>query len=1151
MKHTDFVHLHVHTQYSLLDGTIRLDDLFKKAQEYKMPAVAITDHGNLFGAIDFYHHAYKYGIKPIIGCELYVAPASRFDKKSNGPGEVSRHLIVLAKNMQGYKNLIKLTTSGYLDGFYYRPRVDKDLLAKHHDGLIGLSACLHGEISDLLLREKKQQAKVIAEEYRTIFGDGNFYLEMMENGLDEQKKVNTLLLEMAKELNISLVATNDCHYLNKEDAQAHEILLCIQTGKTLKDEDRMKFGTDQLYFKSPDDMKSTFIYCKEAIENTVYIAEKCNLVFEFNRFFIPRFEINAGQTLDDHLKEMAVSGLEYILPRIIKEGGHHLRERYEARLKEELGIIKSMGFAGYFLIVSDFVHYAKNRGIPVGPGRGSAAGSLVAYAIGITNIDPIRYSLFFERFLNPDRISMPDIDIDFCTEGRDEIIKYVSEKYGSDKVAQIITFGKMQARAVVRDVGRAMNIPYGEVDRIAKMIPNVLNITLDKALEMESRLQKEVESNETISNLLSFSRALEGLNRHSSTHAAGVVISDIPLVERVPLCKSPKDEIVTQFSMNDLQTIGLTKFDFLGLKTLTVIKNALLFVKERHGIDINIDTIPLDDKKTYTLLMKGDTDGIFQLESAGMKDILIGLKPDRIEDLIALIALYRPGPMSMIPEFTARKQGKTKLVYEVPQLEEILKETYGVIVYQEQVMQIASTIGNYSMAEADTLRKVMSKKKGEEAKQERPKFLAGAAKNKISEAKAKKIWEQMEAFAKYGFNKSHSTAYAIISYQTAYIKAHYPAEFMAALLTSENDNRDKMIKHINSCKEMEIRVLPPDINDSFKDFSIAGNHVRFGLAAVKNVGLGAIDAIIVARENGGNFLSFNDFCNRVDFKKINKRMVESLVKCGAFDSLGHKRRQLMQCYEEIIDRSQKRSRSQSINQTTFFDDLGKSDNCSDIERVMLPDGPEWDQRELLSYEKEILGFYITGHPLLRYSDKISIIVNADSVSLFEKMDKDLVTICGIVSEIREITTKKKDVMAYVSIEDLKGSMTAILFADIYRNCSSLIHSDEPVVIRGTVDASEDNIRIIASEVEPLTTVLEHPFQSVHFKIDCEKLSPEAIKELNNLIKQYKGKNDAFIHLLDDQAETIIYLGKEMRVVISSHFKKEADGILGDGATHFL
>ncbi len=912
MNSADFVHLHVHTQYSLLDGTIRLDNLFKKAKEYQMPAVAMTDHGNIFGAIDFYQHAQKYGIKPIIGCELYVAPKSRFDKNTHTIGESSHHLLVLVKDMYGYKNLMKLVTSGYLEGFYYRPRVDKEILAKYSEGIIGMSACLHGEISNLLLKGNREAAKRVAEEYREIFGNGNFYLEIMENGLTEQRIANIGLIEISRELSIPLVATNDCHYINREDAEAHDVLVCIQTGKTVEDIDRMKFKTDEFYFRSPDNMKQIFKDVPEAIDNTIAIAEKCNFSFDFGNISLPNFRIDTNETLDEYLMRLAKRGLENLMPVLIKGNEDEgIRHKYESRLEEELEIIKSMGFAGYFLIVSDFVNYAKQKNIPVGPGRGSAAGSLVAYAIGITNIDPIRYGLFFERFLNPERISMPDIDIDFCQDGRDEIIRYVTEKYGSDRVAQIITFGKMQAKAVIRDVGRALNISYGEVDSIAKLVPNILNISLDMAIQSEPRLQEEEKKSEKVRKLLSLSRALEGLNRHSSTHAAGVVISDVPLVERVPLCKSPKDEIVTQFSMNDLQMVGLTKFDFLGLKTLTVIKNTLQFIKEGRGEEIDIDKIPLNDQKTYQLLMKGNTDGIFQLESSGMKDILVNMKPDCIEDIIALIALYRPGPMNMVPEFISRKQGRTKIVYEVPELKEILKETYGVIVYQEQVMQIAGAIGGYTMAEADILRKVMSKKKPSEMEKEKPKFLDGARHNNITEKKAKKIWEQMETFAEYGFNKSHSTAYAMISYQTAYLKANYPVEFMAALLTSEKDNRDKIIKYINSCKDMGINVLPPDINESQSDFSVAGEHIRFGLAAVKNVGIGAIDSIISVRENEGRFKSFNDFCNRVDLRKINKRMTESLIKCGAFDSLGYHRRQLIEYYEGIVDSAQRRHKDKS------------------------------------------------------------------------------------------------------------------------------------------------------------------------------------------------------------------------------------------------
>jgi len=748
MKYSDFVHLHVHTQYSLLDGAIRLDNLFSKAKEYKMSSIAMTDHGNMFGAIDFYQKAYKAGIKPIIGCELYLASGSRFDRSGG-----TRHLVVLAKNTRGYKNLMKLTSAGYLEGFYYKPRVDKELLALHSEGLICTSACLNGEIPHLLLNGNIDAAEKAAVEYREMFGEGNFYLEIMENGLDEQKQVNKQLIEMGTKLSIPMVATNDCHYLNRGDAEAHEVLLCIQTGTTMENEKRMRFKTDEFYLKSPDEMKKNFDYCPEAIANTVKIAEKCNLTLDLGHlFFLPNYETEKGLSQEEYLAQLAREGLERLMPTIVgKEGDspEDTRKIYEKRLELELAIINSMEFPGYFLIVADFINYAKKKNIPVGPGRGSAAGSLVAYALGITNIDPIRYGLFFERFLNPSRRSMPDIDTDFCMEGRDEIIRYVTEKYGSDQVSQIITFGKMQAKAVVRDVGRALNMPYGEVDTIAKMIPNTLGITLKQAIKDEPRLAAEQKKNEKIKRLLSLSQSLEGLNRHASTHAAGVVISDIPLVERVPLYKSPNnDDIVTQYSMNDLQSVGLTKFDFLGLRTLTVIRDALKFIREGRGeADFSIESIPLDDEDTYKLLTKGQTDGVFQLESAGMKDLLISIKPDCIEDIIALISLYRPGPMTMIPDFIARKQGSQKIVYEDPRLEDVLKETYGTIIYQEQVMQIAGAIGGYSMADADNLRRAMSKKKVSAMEKESPKFVAGAKKNKIPEATAKKIWKQMETFA--------------------------------------------------------------------------------------------------------------------------------------------------------------------------------------------------------------------------------------------------------------------------------------------------------------------------------------------------------------------------------------------------------------------
>jgi DNA polymerase-3 subunit alpha len=1154
MKHADFVHLHVHTQYSLLDGTIRLDDLLQKSKEYHMPAVAMTDHGNLYGTIDFYKHAYKYGIKPIIGCELYVAPKSRFDKTGYGVGESANHLIVLAKNMQGYKNLMKLSTTGFLDGFYYRPRIDKEILTQLHEGLIGMSACLHGEISSHLLRGNSEEAIRSARQYRDIFGDDNFFIELMENGLPEQTKANHGLIELSKKHGFPLVATNDCHYLNKEDAEAHEVLLCIQTGKTMEDTERMKFATDQFYFRSPEEMKHLFAYCPEAIDNTIRIAEKCNFTFSTGSFFLPHFEINPDETLDERLKREAKDGLSILLRNIIKGIDENLREQYEKRLQHELEIIRSMGFAGYFLIVSDFINYAKQQNIPVGPGRGSAAGSLVAYAIGITNIDPIRYNLFFERFLNPDRISMPDIDTDFCPEGRDEIIRYVTEKYGKDKVSQIITFGKMQARAVIRDVGRAMNVSYAEVDRIAKMIPNVLNIKLDEAIKREPRLREEEKNNPRIKKLLDLSRALEGLNRHSSTHAAGVVISDLPLVERIPLCKSPKDDIVTQFSMNDISEIGLTKFDFLGLKTLTVIKNALKFIRDGRGITIDIDNLLLDDRQTYELLMRGDTDGIFQLESSGMKDILVRMKPDCIEDVIALIALYRPGPMDNVPEFIARKQRKTKIVFEVPELEAILKETYGIIVYQEQVMQIAVAIGNYSMSEADTLRKVMSKKKTDEMEnKEKPKFLEGARKKKIPEAKAVKIWDQMETFGKYGFNKSHSTAYAIISYQTAYLKAHYPAEFMAALLTSENDNRDKIISHISSCREMGLNVLPPDINDSMSDFSVVGEQIRFGLAAVKNVGVGAIDSIISVREHGGPFPSIVDFCDRVDPRRVNKRVIESLIKCGAFDSTGSKRRQLITFYEEIMDKAQRRQRERASGQMNFLEQIDDHAGTQSPRSVdfALPDLPEWDQKELLFNEKDTIGFYITGHPLSRYSGLLDIIVTADTSILSEKADREMVILAGIVSNIRDVMTKRKDTMAYVTLEDLKGSASVIFFPDVYRSAYDLLHGEEPLLIRGTIDIGEENVKVIASEVTLLATATEKSHHAAYFTVDAKKSSVENIEILGRRLKQFPGKYDSFIRLVEERCETVIYLGEDMKVDISVSLKKEVDQILGIGASQFV
>ncbi|HRS82323.1 MAG TPA: DNA polymerase III subunit alpha [Smithellaceae bacterium] len=1152
MKQADFVHLHVHTQYSLLDGMIRLEDLFKKAKEYEMPAIAITDHGNLFGVIDFYRQACACGIKPIIGCELYVAPRSRLDKTPSA-GDSARHLIVWAKNLQGYKNLMKLTSAAHLEGFYYRPRVDKALLKEFSEGLIASSACLHGEIASHIVRGHMDEARRAARELLEIFGEDNFYLELMENGIPEQKIANRGLMELGRELSIPLIATNDCHYLNAEHAEAHDVLLCIQTGKTIEDKDRMSMSSNQFYVRSPQEMKELFAEVPEAITHTLVVADRCNLTFEFGKFYLPKFEVkNPEETLEDYLDRKATEGLEKLFPVILKHSNEDeatVREKYTRRLRSELEIIKKMGFAGYFLIVSDFIKHAKHTGVPVGPGRGSAAGSLVAYAIRITDIDPLRYGLFFERFLNPDRISMPDIDIDFCQERRGEIIKYVTEKYGKDKVSQICTFGKMMAKGVIRDVGRALNIPYGEVDRIAKLVPAFpLNIPLAEAFKTEPRFAEERKKNPKIDKMLSLSLVLEGLNRHSSVHAAGVVISDAPLVERVPLF-APKDDMVSQYSMKDIETVGLTKFDFLGLKTLTVIKNAADFIKASHDVEIDVNNLPLDDEETYRLLAKGETDGVFQLESAGMKDLLVNFKPDRIEDIITLIAAYRPGPMQMIPDFIARKHGKQQITYELPQLEPILKETYGIILYQEQVMQIANVIGGYSMSQADTLRKVMGKKQIAAMEREKPRFLEGARKQNINENKAKNIWDQMEKFAAYGFNKSHSAAYAMITYQTAYLKAHYPVAFMAALLTSEKDNRDKIIKHMSNCKEMGIDILPPDINESQKDFSISGGNIRFGLAAVKNVGEAAIESVMDIRKEG-KFTSFMDFLCRVDLRKVNRRVLESLIKCGAFDSLRYTRRQLMECLDSAMEEAQRKQKELLSNQASIFDQLSpaKAHGTGGDGSFSIPELPEWDRKELLSIEKDTVGFYISGHPLHGYAGKLSLVANTDSATLSTKRDKDNITIAGIVSSLTERLTRKKDVMCNVVLEDLQGSVSIIFWADVYRKYSELLHADEPVVIQGIVDVGDESNKIIALEVTPLAKALENPYKQVRFMVKTDQISPEGISALCETIRKYDGKYEGYIHLLNGKCETIVRLGDRTKLDICEKLKREADAILGEGST---
>lgn len=1159
MEHSDFVHLHLHTKYSLLDGAIRLKELFALAKKYKMPALAMTDHGNMFGAIEFYTKAYENGIKPIIGCEVYVAPGSRFKKESRGISDASYHLTLLAKDTKGYKNLLKLASAAYFEGFYYRPRVDKDLLKEHNEGLIALSGCLHGELSRLIEIGDKEKALKAAGAYKEMFDDNRFYLEMQDNKIRLQETVNEGLVEIGKKLDLPLVATNDCHYLKRENSRAHEVLLCIQTGKTLNDTDRMRFATDEFYFKSPEEMKSSFSAYPDALKNTIEISERCNLKLRFGQLHLPNFDVPQGETLDSYLEKISREGLEERLEPIKSRGGDvsSISERYFKRLEEELGIIKSMGFSGYFLIVSDFVNYARKRNIPVGPGRGSAAGSLVAYSLKITDIDPLPYDLLFERFLNPGRISMPDIDVDFCVDGRDEIIKYVANKYGKENVAQIITFGKMQAKGVVRDVGRALDMPYKDVDRIAKLIPNTPNISLENALKQEPRLRELEQKDEGVANLISLARSLEGLPRHASTHAAGIVISNQPLVEYLPLYKGQSGEVVTQFAMKEVEKIGLIKFDFLGLKTLTLIENTQKLIVKREGEEhhryqgLDLSQTSLDDELTYRLLEAGDTSGIFQLEGSGMRDLLIKLKPENFDDLIALLALYRPGPLGsgMVDDFIKRKHGLIPVKYEVPQLEEILKDTYGVIVYQEQVMKIASTLADFTLGDADLLRRAMGKKKPEEMAEQKEKFLLGAKKNKIRREKAEKIFDLMAMFAEYGFNKSHSTAYAMIAYQTAYLKAHYPIEFMAALLTSEKENTDKVIRYISECNDKGIVVLPPDINASFRNFTVSDGKVRFGLAGVKNVGTQAIESIISTREKDGNFDSIFDFCERVDSRKVNRRVIESLIKCGAFDYTGVYRSQLMLALDDAMGAAQTIQKDRANGQMNMFDVF--KGTCKVDSNLTFPDIEEWPENQLLTYEKEVLGFYITGHPLTRYKEDLKRYANADTMSVLQFDNKAEVRIGGVVTSIKELNTRKGGRMARVTLEDLKGFIEIVVFSETYKDISSLLKGDEPVLVTGTLTIEEEKPKIIAREIIPLSEVKERINVNVHFTVRTPSVTKKQLERLKDILLNHQGKSEAYLHLLiPNRSETIISLGDDLRLTPSDLLIKEVEELLGYPATTF-
>ena len=1123
MHHAEFVHLHFHTKYSLLDGANTIEAIVDAAEKYRMPALAITDHGNMFGAIEFYRAAVKKGIKPIIGCEAYIAPKSRLDKKdSYGIRNASFHLVLLASNNTGYKNLIKLVSAAHLEGFYYRPRIDKELLARYSEGLIALSSCLKGEIPYRLLEGKEDDAIRAAEEYIAIFGKENFYLEIQDNKIKDQEKVNKGLIAMAKKLGIQVVATGDCHYLKKEDARAHEILLCIQTGSNINDKNRLKFSTDEFYMKSPEEMQKAFADIPEAILNTREIAKRCNVNLEFGKFYLPEYDVPAGYTREGFLEELAVKGLE---ERRITH------PEYETRLREELRVINSMGYAGYFLIVWDFINFAKANAIPVGPGRGSAAGSLVAYCLKITDLNPLKYDLLFERFLNPERISMPDIDIDFCMDKRDRVIQYVTEKYGSDHVAQIITFGTMAARGVIRDVGRSLDIPYAEVDKVAKLVPEGPNIKLEDAINTEPKLKELINSDVKIKELMEYARSLEGLTRHASTHAAGIVISKDPLTEYVPLSRGTNDEVVTQFAMEDIEKIGLVKFDFLGLKTLTVIDHAVRLINSSTGPGdskkFNITSIPLDDPATYGLLSSGNTAGVFQLESMGMREILVKIKPEQFEDLIAILALYRPGPMGsgMIDDYIKRRRGVVPVKYETPELEDVLKETHGVIVYQEQVMKIANVLAGFSLGEADILRRAMGKKDPETMAKLKEKFVEGAKQRGTNAKKAEKIFDLIEYFAGYGFNKSHSATYALISYQTAYLKGHYPVEYMAAMLTCEMGKMDKITAAIRECKEMGLEILPPDVNESDRDFTVSGKSIRFGLVAIKNVGESAIESIIATRREGGRFNSIFDLCKRVDLRKVNKRTIESLIKSGAFDTMGARRAQLMDALDKAMSIGS--SYQKDKKQVSIFDALEAAGDDSSFE--LLPETPEWDEHILLKNEKETIGFYITGHPLARYESKIKKHTPITTKILDDLEDGKEVTICGIITEVRTTLTKKGDKMAYIRVEDLDGSVETIVFPELYRSSSELLAEDRLVIVIGAINKNDAGYKIRANNIKDLLTAPENLYTKMDIRIHSLGLTADDLRSLKGILNEHSGKCPVYLHLITNQKEYVVALDRNLRI----------------------
>ncbi len=1132
----NFVHLHVHTEYSLLDGASRIDKLIGRVKEMGMEAVAITDHGSMYGVVEFYKQAKKQGVKPIIGCEVYVAPRSRREKNAV-EGESYYHLILLAETDEGYRNLIELVSRANTEGFYYKPRIDRELLKEYRKGLICLSACIAGEVPALILKGNIEGAEALAKEYLEIFGPDHYYIELQDHGLPEQKEANRLLIQLAKKLGIGLVATNDLHYIDKSDGECHDVLLCIQMGKTVDDPARMKFPNNEFYLKSPGEMAQLFGAYPEALENSCEIANRCNVNLEFGHLHLPVFPVPEGLTADDYLTQLCREK--------VQERYGSSNEEIAGRLDYELEVIRKMGYSGYFLIVWDFINYARKNNIPVGPGRGSAAGSIVSYLLGITNIDPLQYGLLFERFLNPERVTMPDIDIDFCYEKRGKVIDYVSERYGADRVAQIITFGTMAAKAAIRDVGRALNIPYGEVDRIAKMVPNELGITLKRALEINNELKTAYDTEPAVRKLMDLAIAVEGLPRHASTHAAGLVISKEPLTHYVPLQNSAEGFLTTQYDKDRVEEIGLLKMDLLGLRTLTVIGDTVELVQQSRGIAIDIDHIPLADEKVGAMLSRGDTSGVFQLESSGMTALVKDLRPESFADLIPLVALYRPGPLGsgMVTDFIEGRHGKKKIEYLHPILEPILKDTFGVILYQEQVMQIASAMAGFSLGQADLLRRAMGKKKHDVLAAQRDTFMKGAAERGIDPKLAAEIFDLMAHFADYGFNKSHSAAYALVAYQTAYLKAHYPQEFMAALLSSVMGTNEKIGHYIEEAKKMGIQVLPPDINASMRSFSVDKDAIRFGLAAVKNVGEGAIQNLVSARSQEGKFLSLVDFCTRVDMRVVNKRVIESLIKCGAFDSLGIRRSQLLEVLDRAVDVAVGRQRDKACGQIGLFCE----DTLNTADDIILPDIPELPKEQMLALEKEITGFYVTGHPLDAYREQMQRYTSVGQLVAGEVADGKIVRSAGLITGVKRITTRNGGMMCFVNLEDFTSQVEVVVFPRVFERYNRFLLPDLPVVVSGRVNmGSDETAKLIADEVKPIE---DGAVTEVRIKVEQIHENPETLEKLKNVFRQHKG--EAVVYLQLAGSRRVIKTEKQFWIHPTQEALTALQGILGEGTVTIL